>query len=125
MLGRYLTRLRQLAGEPSAAYINDHAYEGRYLVQASAQICIDLANHLIASQAWVPAREFREAFTRLGDHGVLEADLVTRMQSLVGLRNRLVHLYDDVDDLLVHQALADGLADFDAFAQAIAHQASG
>jgi uncharacterized protein YutE (UPF0331/DUF86 family) len=40
------------------------------------------------------------------------------------LRNRLVHLYDDVDDLLVHRAMQDGLADLDGFAVAFARQLS-
>lgn len=123
-LGRYLTRLRVLAAEQPETYVKDHAYEGRYLVQSSAQTCIDLANHLIASQGWVPATEFRDSFARLGEHGVLDPDLVVRMQSLAGLRNRLVHLYDDVDDLLVHRALRDGLVDLDGFAVAFARQLS-
>ncbi|MGQ0742731.1 MAG: type VII toxin-antitoxin system HepT family RNase toxin [Acidimicrobiales bacterium] len=117
-LGHYLDRLQVLAEENADAYVIDHSYEGRYLVQASAQTCIDLANHLIASQGWVPATEFRQAFSRLGEHSVLDADLVARMQSLAGLRNRLVHLYDDVDDLLVHAALQRGLSDLNEFATA-------
>jgi uncharacterized protein YutE (UPF0331/DUF86 family) len=42
------------------------------------------------------------------------------MQDLTGLRNRLVHLYDAVDDRLVHEALAAGLPDLEAFATAVA-----
>ena len=34
-------------------------------------------------------------------------------------RNRLVHLYWDVDDQLVAKYLSDGLGDFDRFAAAI------
>ena len=54
------------------------------------------------------------------DQGVLPGDLVGRLQDLTGLRNRLVHLYDDVDDSLVHQALAAGLTDLEDFATAVA-----
>ncbi|MBA2316736.1 MAG: DUF86 domain-containing protein [Euzebyales bacterium] len=42
------------------------------------------------------------------------------MQDLTGLRNRLVHLYDDIDDRLVHEALGEGLGDLEDFATAIA-----
>jgi uncharacterized protein YutE (UPF0331/DUF86 family) len=43
-----------------------------------------------------------------------------RLRSLAGQRNRLVHLYDDVDDSLVHDNLATGLDDLDDFARTIA-----
>jgi hypothetical protein len=39
---------------------------------------------------------------------------------MVGMRNRLVHLYDDVDDALVAHAAGEELGDWDAFARAIA-----
>lgn len=120
MLDRYVSRLQELADLDEDDYVTGHPYEGRYLVQASAQICIDLANHLIASEGWEPATEFREAFDRLRERGVLEDALAGHLQSLTGLRNRLVHLYDDVDDRLVHRALVRRLADLDAFARAYA-----
>ena len=69
--------------------------------------------------------EYRDAFTRLQEHDVIDADLTARLQDLTGLRNRLVHLYDDVDDTLVHQALVEGLDDIDAFAAAVARQLAG
>ncbi len=116
MLDRLRAELARLAGLDEGVYDADHAWEGRYLVQAAAQVCIDLANHLIASEGWEPAAEFRRSFERLGEHGVLDAALVERLQALTGLRNRLVHLYDDVDDRRVHAAVREGLPDLDAFA---------
>jgi uncharacterized protein YutE (UPF0331/DUF86 family) len=124
-LDTYLARLRELAAMAPDAYVAGHAYEGRYLVQASAQVCIDLANHLIASRGWPTAPEFRVAFERLREHHVLDPDHAERLQDLTGLRNRLVHLYDDVDDGLVHEAVRDGLVDLERFAAAIAALADG
>jgi uncharacterized protein YutE (UPF0331/DUF86 family) len=42
------------------------------------------------------------------------------MRALAGLRDRLVHLYDDVDDGLVHEALGAGLDDLRHFSRAVA-----
>lgn len=118
-LAVYRRRLGELAAMPDEEYLADHVYEGRYLVQAAAQACIDLAHHLIASAGWTPTMEYRDAFTRLAEHAVIPDGLAERLQDLAGLRNRLVHLYDDVDDTLVHAALRDGLDDLDAFAAAV------
>lgn len=122
-LDTLIDELRDLAAMDRDTYVAQHRWEGRYLVQAAAQLTIDLANHLIASSGWAPATEFRQAFTRLGEHGVIDADLVDRLQALTGLRNRLVHLYDTVDDGLVLDALRAGLDDFATFASAYARHA--
>jgi len=66
------------------------------------------------------AEGLRDAFTVLEENGVLDADLSERLRALAGLRNRLVHLYQDVDDTLVHRALPEGLRDLGDFVQTIA-----
>ena len=43
-----------------------------------------------------------------------------RLRGLAGLRNRLVHVYDTIDDARVHAAIGTGLPDIDAFATAVA-----
>ena len=104
LLAEHRRRLEVLAGLDPAAY-DDRRYEARYLVQVSAQISVDLANHLIADAGWPAARDQRDALTRLAEHEVLDGDLASRLRDLTGLRNRLVHLYADVDDALVQAAL--------------------
>lgn len=120
LLERFAGELEELAATDPGTYVRDHPYEGRYLVQASAQVCIDVANHLIASEGWRTPTDFRDAFTVLEEHAVIAPVLADRLRALAGLRNRLVHLYDDVDDTLVHAALRDGLDDLRAFARSIA-----
>ncbi|MFA5786730.1 MAG: DUF86 domain-containing protein [Actinomycetota bacterium] len=124
-LADYRRRLGGLADLPADRYVAEEAFAGRYLVQAAAQACIDIANHIIASEGWRVPRDFRDTFTVLEENGVLGPDLATRSRALAGLRNRLVHLYEEVDDTLVHAALQEGLADLDAFAQAVAGLVAG
>ena len=119
LLAEHRQRLRELAQLPADAYA-DRRFEARYLVQVCAQLCIDMANHLIASEGWGAARDARDAFARLAERGVLSQDLARRMRALAGLRNRLVHLYGEIDDNLVHAALHEGLDDLDEFARAVA-----
>lgn len=119
-LRQYRDALRPLASLERASYVGSHAYEGRYLVQSSAQVCIDLASHLISSEGWEAPEDFRGAFTVLEHHGVLDASLASRMRAMAGLRNRLVHVYGDIDDGRIHSFLGSGLEDLDSFARAVA-----
>jgi uncharacterized protein YutE (UPF0331/DUF86 family) len=119
-LAAYRNRLEALRDLPAEQYEGDRAFAGRYLVQASAQACIDIANHLIASSGWRAPADFRDAFTVLEEQAAIDADLAERMRALAGLRNRLVHVYEEVDDRIVHAALPEGLEDLGRFAQAMA-----
>ncbi len=121
LLAAYADRLAELRDVAPGDYAS-RRFEARYLVQTCAQICIDLANHLIASAGWPAARDQRDAFARLAEHGVLDPSLAERLQALAGLRNRLVHLYDDIDDARVQQALGAGLSDLDGFARSVARR---
>ncbi|MGA2929026.1 MAG: DUF86 domain-containing protein [Solirubrobacteraceae bacterium] len=122
-LQTYRDRLATLRDLPAEDYQLDQAFAGRYLVQASAQAAIDVASHVIASSGWRAPNDFRDAFTVLEEQQVIDAELAERMRALAGLRNRLVHLYADVDDRLVHSSLPEGLDDLSRYAQAIARLA--
>lgn len=116
----YRAHLGSLRDLPDAEYTGERAFAGRYLVQAAAQASIDIANHLIASEGWRAPADFRDAFTVLEEHDVIYDSLAARMRDLAGLRNRLVHIYGDVDDQLIHASLADGLRDLEDYARTIA-----
>lgn len=75
---------------------------------------------MITAEGWRVPDSFRDAFTVLQEHDVVDAHLAARLRALSGLRNRQVHLYEDVDDRLVNAALEEGLADLDAYARAVA-----
>lgn len=119
-LAGYRTRLETLRDLPADEYEGERALAGRYLVQAAAQACIDIANHVIASSGWRAPRDFRDAFTVLEEEKAIDAALAERMRALAGLRNRLVHVYEDVDDRIVHASLPEGLDDLSRFARAMA-----
>lgn len=119
-LREYRERLEQLRDLPLDTYLDRERFAGRYLLQAAAQACIDIANHLISSEGWRVPRDFRDAFSVLEENDVIDTDLGGRLRALAGLRNRLVHLYEKVDDRLVYEGLAAGLADVDAYARTVA-----
>jgi uncharacterized protein YutE (UPF0331/DUF86 family) len=55
-LAGYRERLLPLRDLPASGYRDERALAGRYLVQASAQAAIDIANHLIASSGCSKSR---------------------------------------------------------------------
>lgn len=52
LLAGYVRELHRLRELPVDEYLGTERYSGRCLVQVVAQTCIDLANHVIASEGW-------------------------------------------------------------------------
>lgn len=99
-----MTRLSQL---PREQYLKDSINEAlaeRYLERAIGRM-IDVNFHLVTESGHAPPKDYHESFVLLGTLGVMNADLAKEMAMAAGLRNRIVHEYDDIDPERVHEAL--------------------
>lgn len=116
-LDRYVSILRELAQLPPAVLLADPARLGgaKYYLQVAIECCIDVANHLIAQSGWRAPRNYADSFAVLVEHRVLPEEFLPTLRRMVGMRNRLVHLYWEVDDATVCQVLNDHLGDFARF----------
>lgn len=76
--------------------------------------CINVAQHLCASESWAVPATNADAFRVLAINGVLAPDGAKRLARAAGFRNLLVHQYAEVDDGAV-VAYLDHLDDINAF----------
>ncbi|HEY4005055.1 MAG TPA: DUF86 domain-containing protein [Pseudonocardia sp.] len=86
----------------------------KYTFVTAIEACVDVAQHICASEGWGPPNDNGHALSLLGEHGVLPTALARRLRQAVGFRNVLVHEYVDVDDDIVRARLHDpsDVADF-------------
>ena len=75
---------------------------------------IDVNNHCLAELAKgsEPIRSYYETFLRLADLGVYPENFAKEIAPSAGLRNVLVHEYDQVDQRQVWQSLGKALAQY-------------
>lgn len=108
----------EIAREDRAAYLADHRSIGsaRYYLQVSIETCINIANHIIATERFRAPQDYRDSFTVLNEAGILPPELTQSMRELAGLRNLLVHVYWDVDDEIIWEGIKAELQDFESFA---------
>ncbi len=88
-------------------------------LQRAVEACIDLANHLIASNNWSTPKSASQAFEILRDHDVFEDEFTSTLVSMVGFRNVAVHAYGTLDPQVVRGIVANHLEDFRRFARRI------
>lgn len=121
-LRRYLEALRALAAVPRVEFLAnpDKIGNAKYLLVIAIESCIDIANHVIASENFRFPRDNADSFVVLVEHGMLDGSAREPLRAMARFRNRLVHLYWDVEDERVHGYLRDSLGDIDSFARTIA-----
>lgn len=90
-------------------------------LQVAAQICIDIGASLVAELGLTAPDELPNIFVTLGRAGIIPEELAQRMAGLTRFRNILVHNYLVIDPGIVYDRWTNGLADFDAFAEALVH----
>jgi uncharacterized protein YutE (UPF0331/DUF86 family) len=120
-LDGYLANLRTLAQLPQAELLGDMARLGgvKYYLQVAIECCVDIANHIIARQNWRAPKSHADSFAVLAENGVISPEFLGTARRMVGMRNRLVHLYWEVDDDTVYQTLQNNLGDFERFKAAV------
>lgn len=117
LIRRYTQNLQDIARNPLAEFLDDpHAVgSARYYLQVSIESCINIANHIIASEGLRAPRDYKDSFQVLNEAGILPDDLTPTMRAMAGLRNLLVHLYWEVDDEMIYADIRGRLDDFEAF----------
>lgn len=116
-----LEQLRRIIVIDREAFLADGLALGaaKYYLQTAIEACIDIGNHIISSEGYRPPRDYRDVFTVLQENDVVDDELAVMLRQMAGLRNRLVHLYWEIDDELIFTYLQGNLGDFEAYMRRI------
>lgn len=107
LISRDLKELIRMARTPLSEYVaDDHAevLAERYLERVIGRM-IDINYHMLTESGEPPPCDYYDSFLRMGALGILPLELARQMVSRAGLRNRIVHEYDDIDPVRVHEGL--------------------
>jgi len=113
--------LGPIAAKGLAAYLAntvDQAVVERRLERAVGRM-IDVNYHLLTASGQPPPADYHTSFLRLAALGVLDSEFARRVARSAGLRNRLVHDYEDLDARKVFDALTEALRDVPVYLAAI------
>lgn len=99
------------------AYLSEPVHEvavERYLERIIGRM-IDINYHLVTGLGHPPPKDYFESFTELGTIGVLPLEFSRNISRAAGLRNRIVHEYDEVDEVKIFAALQEALRDIPVY----------
>lgn len=120
-LESYMEKLRELAARPLEEFRGDfrNVESAKHLLQVSIGCCLDLANHIIAAKGWRSPQDYFDSFRILNERGLIPEEFLPTLRQMVSLRNRLVHLYWQVDEEILYRILQEDLGDFDRFVREV------
>lgn len=116
-----LDRLAILATLPEDEFLQDFTKveSAKHLLQVSVECCLDMAHHIVADEGYRRPANYYDSFVVLNENGILPDALMPTLRQMVSFRNRVVHLYWDVDDAMVYGILQEDLDDFDTYLEHI------
>lgn len=91
----------------------------KYNLQVCIEALIDVSNHVVARERWGIPSTSAEAVKLVIQHGVLTKDKELSLVQMVKFRNRIVHLYQEVDDSEIYRILQENLDDIKGFIKAV------
>lgn len=113
-ISQYLTELAPYRNCPYQAFWAEH-YKIERIVELFVMAASDLVIHLLDVRGEPAPMSYRSAFLMAGELGLL-SDALSRSLALgAGLRNILVHAYEDIDYPLLHRSLPRILEDMSRF----------
>jgi uncharacterized protein YutE (UPF0331/DUF86 family) len=121
LITRDLADLAPLATKPLAAYLADDRDElvAERLLERIIGRMIDVNYHLLTETGRPPPSDYYASFTQLAPLGVYDRAFARRIAACAGLRNRIVHEYDEIDPRKVHEALGSAIEDVSAYLRAV------
>lgn len=93
-------------------------------LQRACEQAIDMSNHVVNVKKLGWPRTSGESFDLLARAGVIPVQMVANMKAMVGLRNVVVHQYQELDLDIITAVIRDHLDDLADFAQMLVARSS-
>ena len=117
-----LDHLKSLRAVDRAIFLGDPDKMGsaKYNLVIAIESAIDICNHIISQNGYRSPDDYADTFRVLGEQSVFDEAFTKELRDMAKFRNRLIHLYWEVDDEQLYQILQTRLNDFKLFLDCVA-----
>jgi uncharacterized protein YutE (UPF0331/DUF86 family) len=124
-LNKYYLHLIEMRKLKREVFVQDAVLQGateRFL-QLAIESCLNIGNRILSlhqfQKPFDPPQTYSDIFVGLKDIGVIDQELCERLVMMAKFRNRLVHLYWEINPEKIFEIVQDNLEDFKLFEKKI------
>lgn len=116
-----LKRLKEISKLPKNEFKENDDYFAiaEHHLRRALEAILDLGRHICVKEDLGQPQDYTEVFDILNSGGVLDAEFTESIRGMAGYRNRLVHMYNQVEKEEIYQILQQRLDDFEIFIQKV------
>jgi uncharacterized protein YutE (UPF0331/DUF86 family) len=116
-LSEYTSELSLVAGHSYEEYLGDIFVKrtAERSLQLIVECATDVCDHLLAELNHPPPKDYHESFIKAGEAGIISSALAKEIAPSAGLRNVIVHEYEDIKDEKVYESIGQALRSFRQF----------
>ena len=117
-----VSRLQKLKEIVRKKFLADQDKIGsaKYHFIVAIESTIDMCNHIISRNGYRVPEDYGDTYKVMGEKGAFDVEFSEQLGKMAKFRNRLVHLYWEVDDARIYKILEENLGDFKKFIKLIA-----
>ena len=106
-LSEYIEELEPFLKYSYEQYIFNYFIKrtGERLIQLIVENMVDINSILISEMNHAPSKDYYSSFEIIGKLGVIPINFATELAPCTGMRNRLVHEYDKIQDKIVFDSI--------------------
>jgi uncharacterized protein YutE (UPF0331/DUF86 family) len=112
-----IANLEDLQKLSDKEFISDAHKKGsaKYSLIVAIEGTVDLCNHLIAKNGFRTAEDYADTFKVMNEQGAFDQSFTASLIQMARFRNRLVHIYWDIDDKELFRIIQERLGDIKKF----------
>ena len=85
------------------------------LLQLIVEVATDINGHIAIDAGNCPPKNYFESFIILAELEVIDRELAKKLAPSAGMRNRLVHEYEEIDDKIVYENIPEAIVMYNKY----------
>jgi len=118
---KYLNHLDKFKSVSFEEYLDSFNYQliTERLIQLLVEAASDINSYLLVQLHQVTPSAYYDSFIEAGRQGIITQELAVELAASAGMRNRLVHQYEEIDNQIVFSAIPKALQQYSLYVQQV------